>query len=992
MVYSGVFPHDVQKGINKKGYTLPLHDSELLLKLGLDTCIAFDVETTGLDPRQEEVIQFSAVKFVNGEIRDECNFFCNPGRPIPEFITELTRIDDTMVRDQPAFAERIEEIREFFGNNPLIAHNAPFDVSYLNAKMDTPLGNPVIDTLDLARIFLYYLPDRKLETLASHFGLETEGAHRADVDTRNTGRLFFKILEIMLHYDISLYKDIFFIIEALPTLHNYDLYQRILNHYVESGRTEPEKLRPYHIMPDNKLGDFKNRNLHSEGNIRKISRGDVDNIFGVNGRLSETLPSFEVRLGQMKMAGDIVEAFNQGECLIAEAGTGVGKSLAYLIPAVKWMKKNRRDGMSIVVSSYTKNLQEQLFLKDIPFVHDFVDPDFTVVLLKGRQNYICLTKWQWLMKNLDQAVLPFDRPHLLPLLVWLRETLTGDIEENSGFQIQRVPYIWAKLFSEPGYCTTKKCAENHGCFLGKIRKLAHVADIIIVNHSLLLSDAAAGNSILPEHPVCIIDEAHNLVKAAYQYLGIEITPWSIERILHKLYTPGRIHLGALVSLSRYAGKGKEWKNEDRDMIIKRISQAEDDVETLLKASTLFYKTLLKEINHHVRDADQRYVQKIRYKSDSCPFSGMTTAEALLQSAARLDSTLDLLKKEVDSLEPAERASISEQMDELELAITVFEEMQNALRICLSPDDEEMIYWYEIPTDPESIYVSIKAVPLHVNRELYEQIYRNKYALIATSATLSVAGRFKYFMKRSGMDLIEEERVKTTVYESPFDYREQCEIWNLTHFQEPGNKHFDEEVGKTIAELSARFKLGTLVLTTSYASIKNIRNILEPAAREYNFQLVTQMGSASRTALLQRFIRDTKSVLLGTESFWEGVDIPGETLELLIITKLPFAVPTEPVVQAITEDIEKQGGNAFMEYSVPEAILKFKQGFGRLIRSREDRGIALIMDKRLSVKRYGQYFMQSIPADIRFVKNSEELMENIGNWVKRNKHDRHKNKK
>lgn len=971
---------------------MSLHDPGLLLKLGLDTCIAFDVETTGLDPELEEVIQFSAVKFVNGEIRKELNLFCNPGKPIPDFITELTRIDDAMVREQPSFAERSGEILEFFGEHPLIAHNAPFDVSFLNAKLEQPLSNPVIDTLDLARIFLYYLPDRKLETLAAHFGLETEGAHRADVDTRNTGRLFFKLLEIMLYYDISLYKDIYHIIGPLPTLHNYDLYQRILMYYETSGRTESEKRKPYHSMPDNKLGDFKNRSLYTEGNIRKISRGDVDAVFGLNGRLSETLPSFEMRIGQMQMAGDIVEAFNQGEFLVAEAGTGVGKSLAYLIPAVKWMKKNRRDGMSIVVSSYTKNLQEQLFLKDIPFVHDFIEDDFTVVLLKGRQNYICLTKWQWLMKNLEQAVTLFDRPQLLPLLVWLRETLTGDIEENSGFQIQRVPYLWTKLCSEPGYCTSKKCNDNHGCFLGKIRKLAHHADIIIVNHSLLLSDAASGNGILPEHPVCVIDEAHNLIKAAYQYLGIELTPWSIERILHKLYTPGRIHLGALVSLSRYAGKGKEWKSEHREMIIKRISQTEDDVEAVLKASNLFYKALLKEINHNVRDPNQRYVQKIRYKPENCPFNGMKSADTLLQAAARLDSSLDLLKKEIDSLDPAEKASLSEQMDELGLAITAFEELQQGLRICLTPDDDAMIYWYEIPTDPESIYLSIKAVPLHVDRVLNDLIYQNKYAMIATSATLTVAGRFKYFMKRSGMELVEAERVKTQIYDSPFDYREQCEIWNLTHFQEPGNKHFDEEVAKTIAELSARFRLGTLVLTTSYASIKNIRNVLEPAARQHNFQLVTQMGSASRTALLQRFIRDTRSVLLGTESFWEGVDIPGEPLELLIITKLPFAVPTEPVVQAITEDIEKQGGNAFMEYSVPEAILKFKQGFGRLIRSREDRGVALIMDKRLSVKRYGQYFMQSIPADIRFVKNSEELVENIGNWVKRNKHERHKNKK
>ncbi|MCK4531054.1 MAG: helicase, partial [Candidatus Marinimicrobia bacterium] len=217
-----------------------------------------------------------------------------------------------------------------------------------------------------------------------------------------------------------------------------------------------------------------------------------------------------------------------------------------------------------------------------------------------------------------------------------------------------------------------------------------------------------------------------------------------------------------------------------------------------------------------------------------------------------------------------------------------------------------------------------------------------------------------------------------------NYEEQCEIWNVTHLGQPGNQAFDENVAQLVGELSAQHHLGTLVLTTSYASIKNMRKILEPISQQNNFHLITQMGSASRTALLQRFIQQTSSVLLGTESFWEGVDIPGEPLEILVMSKLPFAVPTEPVVQAITEDIANNGGNAFMEYSIPEAILKFKQGFGRLIRSKEDRGIALIMDNRLSYKRYGQYFQQSIPATMRFVKNSEELQQNIYKWVKTHK--------
>ncbi|MFO7841976.1 MAG: helicase C-terminal domain-containing protein [Fidelibacterota bacterium] len=956
-------------------------DHEILKKIHLDTCVAFDVETTGLDPNSEEVIQFSAVKFVNGKNTEELNFFCSPGKSIPAFISELTRIDDSMVKDQPSFSERLDEILAFFADYPLIAHNARFDLSFLHAKTGEALENPVIDTLDLARIFLYYLPDRKLETLSAHFNLETTGAHRADVDTRNTGNLFFKILDIMLYYDISLYKDIIYIIEPLVNIPNYQLYHDIHEYYLASGRTEREKSAPYHPVPNNKLGDFNDRSVAENDNLKKVSRQDIDAVFGLKGKLSETLPGYEMRLGQMQFAGDIAECFNEGECLVGEAGTGVGKSLAYLIPAINWMKKNRRNGMSIVISSYTKNLQEQLFYKDIPFIHDFIESDFTVVMLKGRQNYICLTKWQQLIKNIDSTLSLFDRAQLLPLLVWLRETRTGDIEENSGFQIRRVPYIWSRIASETGYCTTRKCADNQGCYLGKIRKLAHYADIIIVNHSLLLSDAASDNSILPEHPVCIIDEAHNLVKSAYQYLGIEITPWRIERVLHKLYSPGPIRGGALVSISRSA-KGDPWTAGHREMIIKRLSQAEEDVRVLLKESAAFFKAFLQFINIEVRKADQRYILKIRYKPDTSPFSGMKEVDSLLHTASRLDRSLSLLFKEIETLKAGEKSSISEASDDLEIAFTAFEELLQDIRICMSPDSEEMIYWYEVPTDAESINLSIKASPLHVNEVLHEKVYKNKYALIATSATLTVAERFKYFLKRSGMGLISPERLKTRIYESPFNYDEQCEIWNVTHLGQPGNQAFDEEVAKIVGDLSVEFGLGTLVLTTSYASIRNIKGVLDPVSQQNHFQLITQMGSASRTALLQRFIQETNSVLLGTESFWEGVDIPGKPLEVLVMTKLPFGVPTEPVTQAITEDIDKQGGNPFMEYSIPEAILKFKQGFGRLIRSKEDRGIAVIMDKRLSVKRYGKYFVKSIPATVRFVKNGDELKQNIRIWVKK----------
>lgn len=961
-------------------------NKDVLAALKLTEFVVFDVETTGLDFKKDSVIQFSAIKYKDGEVSDEIDYFCNPGKEISPFISELTRITDEMVANEPSFDDRIEDILNFIKDLPLVAHNAQFDMRFLKKATGDILLNPVIDTLELSRIFLYYLPDRKLETLSAHFELETEGAHRADVDTRNTGQLFLNLLDIMLHYDLPIYNDIIYITDPLSGQPNYHLYRDVADYYRKIGRTEKEKLKALHTVKDNKSGKFeRNDELGDEDAvIRKISRQDIDNIFGMKGTLSQQLPNFEWRIGQMQLAGDVVEAFNEGEVLVGEAGTGVGKSLAYLIPAVKWMKKNRQNGMSIVVSSHTKNLQEQLFYKDVPFIHDHVESDLNVVLLKGRQNYICLTKFDWLMKNIDSAVSAFDRAALLPLIVWLRETLTGDIEENSGFQLGFFPQVWNRLCSEPGYCTTKKCASHNGCYLGKIRRLAHLADVVIVNHSLLLSDAVSNQSILPYHPILIVDEAHNLVKTAYQFMGFAINDWGITKVSNKLYTPGMIHSGVLVDLSRKIGKEIDWSADSLDILRKRISKAEKNVEDLHAASSAFFKGFLNYVNNNTRPKDQRYIFKSRYKPETSPFKDLEISDKLIESCHALRQTVNLLRKELDALAPKEAAVVYDIASDLDNAFKELDVLIKNLQTALFPEKEDLIYWYEVPTDANNHHISIKVAPLHVNQVLHEKVFANKHSVIATSATLTISDRFKYFLNRSGLNMIEEERRKEVQYESPFNYEEQCNVWCITQFQQPGNPKFDEQVANLLGDLSLQYKLGTLVLTTSYASIRNIKGTLEPKLRSGNIPLITQAGSASRTALLKRFTNSTQSMLIGTESFWEGVDIPGEPLEMLVMTKLPFGVPTEPVVEAITEDIKSNGGNAFMEYQIPEAILKFKQGLGRLIRSKRDRGVALILDNRLSFKRYGKYFIQSFPAPIYFVKSEEELFRNMDHWVKKNK--------
>ncbi|MCK5520667.1 MAG: DEAD/DEAH box helicase [Candidatus Marinimicrobia bacterium] len=956
----------------------------MLKALGLDNFIAFDVETTGLESDMHDIIQFSASRFINGKLDKTYHFFCNPGYSIPEHITELTRITDEMVAESVPFIERVEDVREFFGDLPLVGHNVKFDLKFI-AKYGIEPDNPILDTLELSRIYMYYLVDRKLETLADLFRLQTEGAHRANVDTENTGNLLLELLKIMWYYDYSLITQICFIIEPLVREPNHTLYMDLKAWYEAENRTKPEKNPSLTHLGVNIYGDFKNTKRPDEGNatekLQRVNSKDIQEVFGYKGLLETSLDNYEMRLGQVQLSADITEAFNKGKFLVAEAGTGVGKSLAYLIPAMKWVQKNREGCYSAVISSNTKALQEQLFYKDIPFVYENIDKDFTSVLLKGRNNYICLTKWEGLLKNMDSALSLFDRTSLLPITLWLRETKTGDIEENSGFRTFFHSTIWAKIASEPGYCTTKKCAAHNGCYLGKVRRLSQVADIVVVNHSLLLSDAASDNQILPDFPILIIDEAHNLEKSAYQYFAKEFGPWIGDQVSDKLYFSGRDNFGTLVALNRKVG-GKKWNDEHSKNLLEQIQKAEKHIKNFQAASKNFFNALLDYANLNMRKSIQKYVQKVRYLPENHLFGHLDQTAKLFEIHVEVMAELKVLQESLKNLDTIELEDIKLESEDVMTAIADFYELGQTIKFLLEPSDSAWVYWIELPVDLKNSNIKIVATPLDVAADIYEKILKTKHSVIATSATMSIDHSFDYFTTRAGFNRIKNDQLITAEYESPFDFNKQAASWVLTFLPEPSDRDFDKQVAELMNEIAARYKRGTLLLTTSYQSIRNLRMNMEPAYTKASVPLLYQSGAASRTALIHKFRQKKNATLIGTESFWEGVDVPGEALEILAMLKLPFAVPSEPVVSAISDSYRAEGRNAFLEYNVPEAVLKFKQGFGRLIRSKRDTGIALFFDRRLSFKRYGQSFLNSLPHKPWFVKSKEELFKNLDGWFKK----------
>ncbi|RKY51036.1 MAG: hypothetical protein DRP86_02575 [Candidatus Neomarinimicrobiota bacterium] len=965
-----------------------------LREIGLNRFVAFDVETTGLEPESCDVIQFSASVFELGKFKETRSFFCKPRGEIPEFIRQLTRITDEMVQDEKPFPQRIDEVLDIFGDSPIVGHNIKFDLAFLVPHLKEPFTNPVVDTVELSRIFLYYLPDRKLESLAAHFNLQTEGAHRADVDTENTGELFLRLLDIMVYYDYPVYDQLATIAAPLAQTPNTWLYQRFLSVYQARGRIREEKLSPLHPVPENALGEFKKgadefNEDREDATLQKVNPRDIQDVFGMNGILSRKLKGYELRPGQIRFASDIVTALNKGNSLVGEAGTGVGKSLAYLIPAIKWVRKNRDANFSVVVSSNTKALQEQLFGKEIPFIQKEIDPDFTATLLKGRKNYICLTRWEQFYQNLDGAVDIFDRGNVLPLIVWLRETQTGDIEENSGFRASRYTTIWSKICSETGYCTTKRCSDKGGCYLGKIRWKSQKADLVVVNHSLLLSDAASDNQVLPDHPILVIDEAHNLTKSAYKYFAVEVGPWIIDQVLEAFFRQGRDNFGLLVLLNRKINKlsiSESLKNS----LLKRISAFEEETLKLQRESRQFFTRFLDFVNENIRSMNQRYILKSRYKPHQNPFehTGLDKSrDDLLKRYEKIIPDFQNFRDTLEKFPLKERLPMSALLDDFDTSLKSLEELKQNLETVLIPEHDDWVYWYEVPVDPKNFNIGLYAVPLAVDAYIYERILRRKHSVIATSATLTIAGSFEYFNKTTGFSRFDPARLMCRVYESPFDYASQCAVYVPTFLGDPGHVKFEENVAGLLNEIAARFQPGMLVLATSYYSIKQLSERMHIPYKEENVPLIYQAGSASRSALLNRFRESGNATLIGTESFWEGVDIPGDALEMLVMLKLPFAVPSEPIVEAITEKMKESGKNPFLEYSVPEAVIKFKQGFGRLIRSRRDTGVALFLDNRLSFKRYGRIFMDSLPGKYSFVKNKEDFFRHLEIWYRRKRQSR-----
>jgi len=634
-------------------------------------------------------------------------------------------------------------------------------------------------------------------------------------------------------------------------------------------------------------------------------RDRVDAVFASDGPLARSLPDFEPRSGQQDMAAAVARVFDEGGVLLAEAGTGTGKTLAYLVPAIL-------SGQRVLISTGTKNLQEQIFFKDIPALRQALEAPFTATYMKGRANYLCLHR----LDQINGTAGPAAYDVFLPIVrEWAAKTETGDRAELQDLP-EDVPF-WNDVSATAETCLGTECTRYEECFVTRMRQRAAESDVVIVNHHLLCADAAvrknAFGEVIPACNHAILDEAHQLEDVATQYFGISLSTYRVEDLAQDVERLG-------------------------------IVDTEKAVTTLRDRGRMFFNEVA-----YAHRGDDRARSEERIRATPSSLAKASEGAALLAGALDIvEATLKLVRLKPDATaDRTEGRTTGDRTEQIEALARRADEMRADLRFLMRASEAEYVYFVEF----RGRGVFLRASPIDVSSIVRDVLLDKMRTTVLTSATLTVDGGFGYIKDRLGVRRADEIRLP-----SEFNFERQAVLYLPPKMPDPRSPEFAGAVGRQVIEILRRTRGRAFVLFTSYATLRAVQGIAEMAL---DYPIFVQ-GTAPRSQLLTQFRETPHSVLLATSSFWQGVDVVGEALSCVIVDKLPFASPGDPITAARIDAIRARGGEPFEDYQVPLAILALQQGLGRLIRHRRDRGVLAVLDPRLRTKGYGRRFLASIP--------------------------------
>jgi len=907
--------------------------------------VCLDTETTGLESTAE-IIEIGMVKVENGVVTDRYSRLIHPRIPISKTIEQLTGISNEMVAEAPYWKDVEAEILGFIDGFTLVAHNVDFDRGRLEYEFDRKLSNPWLDTHDVAKIFLPTLTSYKLISLATALDIPASGFHRALADADVTTQVLLRMTEIATGLDPFVMQKICDVMDGVEngTTAYLQAVQRhiVSSAYVGKSYVEPETTVEY-------------------GKTPAITFAEAGSFFDKGGLMDQCADYFQYREPQKKMEKMIAECFENENHGIIEAGTGTGKSFAYLLPSLLWAYENQ---CRVLISTNTIALQEQLYFKDVPFLKQALNFDFPVALVKGRSNYICLRRYEQYIRQASSLQWT-ERIFLAGLIYWMNSTPDGDKEHLYLNSMEH--QWWSAVASQSETCLGNQCSMYRKCFYVKNRRACENSMVMITNHALLLQNVKLDHQLLPAYDHVIIDEAHNLEEEAIRQFTDTVDLDFLRKSGQRLLRPGSI-------VHRIVNKVKNQHEEAQQYGELLLAQRElkDDMAGLEEAckSAIDFVHTVPQLAH---SNEWRITEKERNTDWWNHLAG--ELERVNGMVMAIRNRLSFMRTRIDLFEDLDLLA-----KELVFQQSWYEEQHVYLENFLKNKRKADIHWIDYPKSSWGSNLALSVAPIDVMPLLKEKLFAENKSVILTSATLAISGNLKYTAQ---LYLLEEGEYVDYITPAPFNYASQSCIaipTDMVDYSQVGEHVYTEKLIAGLKQIMQSVSGGVLVLFTSYAMLNKVYFELKRDSALADYQILAHGQDGNRSSILQAMNRNANTVVLGASSFWEGVDVRGSGLTTLIITKLPFQPPTRPVTSARMEYLSTQGKNSFSDFSLPQAVLKFRQGCGRLIRSSEDWGSIIILDKRVLTKGYGKDFIKSLPKQPVLQKPMEEICTTLERWM------------